>query len=187
MSKRINKILLSLVFVTMPTSTLASECIKLETNLAKGIRSTNVISLQKYLSQIGLLSASPSGYFGELTFKAVKLFQQARTITQSGYVGPLTRLAISNDSCKTITEVATATSTKSVEVSKPTTVSTSTTSDSAWSTKRAVPLSETALEALKSVLASVGYRTDTFATTSLSEVEIMDLTRKFERDYIFGK
>jgi peptidoglycan hydrolase-like protein with peptidoglycan-binding domain len=39
----------------------------------------------------GFLKASPNGYFGNQTLKAIKEYQKSKGITATGNVGPLTR------------------------------------------------------------------------------------------------
>jgi len=69
------------------------EELKLTKNLQKGLSNEEVKELQKFLSQFreiypeGLLT----GYFGPLTEKAVKKFQEKYGIEPVGVVGPLTR------------------------------------------------------------------------------------------------
>lgn len=69
------------------------EELKLTKNLRKGLSDEEVKELQKFLSQFreiypeGLIT----GYFGSLTEKAVKKFQEKYGIEPVGVVGPLTR------------------------------------------------------------------------------------------------
>lgn len=69
------------------------EELKLTKNLRKGLSDEEVVELQKFLSQFreiypeGLIT----GYFGSLTEKAVKKFQEKYGIESVGVVGPLTR------------------------------------------------------------------------------------------------
>ena len=59
-----------------------------------------VSTLQDFLQSKGYLNSEPTGYFGLLTFKAVKDFQNANYITPtSGYVGPITRAKIKALTC----------------------------------------------------------------------------------------
>jgi hypothetical protein len=84
-----------------PTST---SCISLNNNLRYRSRdaTTNgeVSSLQDFLQAQGYLNSEPTGYFGLLTFKAVKSFQSSNGINPTGYVGPITRAKI-NSMCGT--------------------------------------------------------------------------------------
>jgi len=57
-----------------------------------GSRGGDVTQLQTVLIAAGfLMIPNPTGYFGKLTFAAVKLYQQAHGLPQVGNVGPLTR------------------------------------------------------------------------------------------------
>jgi hypothetical protein len=60
------------------------------------------MSLQTFLQLSGYLSATPNGYFGPATLAAVKKFQTATGITSTGYVGPVTRLAVQVKSCEPV-------------------------------------------------------------------------------------
>lgn len=80
-----------------------SACIDLQYNLK--YRSTDaktngeVSLLQDFLQTQGYLNSEPTGYFGRLTEGAVKSFQAANGILDSGYVGPITRAKIKEISC----------------------------------------------------------------------------------------
>ena len=63
-------------------------------NLGYGSRGVQVIHLQTMLIERGYLRASATGYFGVLTFKAVRDFQKANYVPMTGFVGPCTRAAI---------------------------------------------------------------------------------------------
>jgi len=65
------------------------------TDLSKGMTSDDVKNLQ-----IKLAVTPTSGYFGPITFAAVKTFQTAHGIINTGYVGPLTRAALNTLYCK---------------------------------------------------------------------------------------
>lgn len=62
-------------------------------NLRMGMRNADVLQLQSRLAAEGYFSVAPTGYFGPITFAAVKAYQAAHP--QIGYVtgffGPLTR------------------------------------------------------------------------------------------------
>ena len=58
-----------------------------------------VSALQDYLQSSGYLDSNPSGYFGQMTLKAVKSFQGANDISPTGYVGSITRGKIYTLSC----------------------------------------------------------------------------------------
>lgn len=63
-------------------------------NLGFGSRGEQVTLLQTILIQQGYMSGTATGYFGVVTFKAVKEFQRAHGILPIGLVGPLTRKAL---------------------------------------------------------------------------------------------
>lgn len=68
-----------------------------ENNLKLGSSGADVIALQQFLIDGGYLHIdAPSGYFGQMTMTAVKAFQTANALPQTGFVGPLTR-AILNE------------------------------------------------------------------------------------------
>lgn len=58
--------------------------------LKNGMQSSQVLSLQRDLKQIGYFEAEPTGYFGVITENAVKRFQKEHNLTQDGIVGPQT-------------------------------------------------------------------------------------------------
>lgn len=60
-------------------------------NLALGSSGEEVLNLQKLLVSLGLLKATPNGYYGPQTRLAVIAYQKQRNISQTGTVGPLTR------------------------------------------------------------------------------------------------
>lgn len=75
--------------------------------ISLGARGNDVTELQKRLIAEGLLSAKPTGYFGQQTLKAVKALQAKYNLAQIGTVGPATR-ALLNSLVKTGTETNTA-------------------------------------------------------------------------------
>ena len=86
-----------------PRPTLASDqqggrCTSLARNLSVGAQGNDVAALQKLLAahpEVGF-TASTTGYFGQLTAKAVARFQTMNGIASStGVVGPATRTVIS--------------------------------------------------------------------------------------------
>lgn len=92
------------VFTGKNTVDAQSGCIKLTRSLNLGSRdnsSKDVSALQAFLNAKGYLSVSPTGYFGQMTFVAVKNFQAREGLSAVGNVGPLTRAKISNISCIT--------------------------------------------------------------------------------------
>ena len=64
--------------------------------LHQGMRSDSVMWLQRVLQMRGLLSqGGVTGFFGPLTFGAIRDFQKARNLPRTGFVGPLTIQALS--------------------------------------------------------------------------------------------
>lgn len=59
--------------------------------LVFGSQGEQVVLLQKLLIKKGYLSTSATGYYGSLTFQAVKKFQKDHKISAVGVVGPMTR------------------------------------------------------------------------------------------------
>jgi len=64
--------------------------------LGPGDDGDDVLQLQNALLKLGLLSATPNGYYGPATTSAVKVFQGQHSIKQTGNVGPSTKLALEN-------------------------------------------------------------------------------------------
>ena len=77
------------------------ECITITQNLRYRDRDVNkngeVSLLQDFLQGRGYLNSKPTGYFGLLTFRAVKDYQKSVGISPTGYLGPITRVAINAD------------------------------------------------------------------------------------------
>ncbi|MBI4068086.1 DUF5011 domain-containing protein [Candidatus Kaiserbacteria bacterium] len=68
-------------------------------NLTLGMSGADVTALQTQLAEAKVYNGPITGYFGNLTLAAVKRYQAAKKIfPQSGYVGPLTRLALNTAS-----------------------------------------------------------------------------------------
>ncbi len=68
--------------------------IQITKNLWLGSRGSQVTTLQNVLIAQGHMSGSATGYFGMITFKAVKKFQRAHNIPPTGFVGKLTRAVL---------------------------------------------------------------------------------------------
>lgn len=82
----------------------ASSCVSLQSSSlrykSRDINTNGEVStLQDFLQSQNYLNSEPTGYFGILTFKAVKDFQSANGISPTGYVGPITRAKISAMTC----------------------------------------------------------------------------------------
>ncbi len=78
-------------------------CINLTQDLRVMSRDSNtagqVSDLQFFLQSKGYLDSEPTGYFGNLTLRAVKSFQRDHEVNPSGFVGSLTRGKINAASC----------------------------------------------------------------------------------------
>ena len=59
-----------------------------------GSSGKDVTALQQLLVHLGFLSAAPTGYYGQVTRRAVIDFQKAHGLSPLGYVGPGTRTAL---------------------------------------------------------------------------------------------
>lgn len=81
----------------------ASVCLNINSTLK--LRSTDntsdhsVSHLQDFLRSNGFLKTNSTGYFGQMTTKAVRDFQLSEKLDAIGIVGPKTRLAIQRISC----------------------------------------------------------------------------------------
>ncbi len=62
--------------------------------LTVGSTGAEVTALQKKLIGLGLLSSQATGYFGQLTKKALQAFQKSKGLGQVGFTGPGTRAAL---------------------------------------------------------------------------------------------
>ncbi len=78
-------------------------CTNLSYDLFQGLSDKvgdeSVTKLQNYLYKSGYLKASSNGYFGPATLTAVKNYQVANNISNTGRVGPATRKSIRDRSC----------------------------------------------------------------------------------------
>ena len=167
---------LFILFVFTTSLVLGQTCADISNNLSVGVKNTEVTSLQQYLAEKEYLKVSPTGYFGSQTKQAVQSFQSISSITPTGFVGPLTRAELKRVSC-----VSTVVLTNTPTTATPPQVV------SSWNPKAAIPFTDTTLKALKNILESIGFGVTSFATTTMTESEILEMTRKFEQDYIFNK
>lgn len=123
--------LIIIFWVISCTSVMAEtpSCLDLQSDLKRGVTNNSVMLLQKYLHESGYLKLTPSGYFGEATFLAVKKLQASSSISSTGYVGQATRLLIKQKTCNVIqstipassTVTSTTSSTQSINVTFPST------------------------------------------------------------------
>jgi hypothetical protein len=63
-------------------------------DLSLGSEGNDVTELQKRLTAEGVYSGPITGYFGPLTLEGVKAYQRKMGISDTGYVGPLTKAAL---------------------------------------------------------------------------------------------
>lgn len=115
----------SMFLIGVTSSVFAS----IDKNLKYGQRDKEVMELQEFLIDIGLLKSLPSNFFGLLTLKAVKAYQASAGLSPTGFVGTLTRekinkeiadeVASSNQAEKDETSVATTTVTSQVATIQP--------------------------------------------------------------------
>jgi|GEM_PF-2946912 len=93
--------------VTFSSSGSSSGCTVIYRTISLGASGSDVSALQSFLASQGLLSASPTGYFGALTKTALQRFQAKNNIVSSGEAwstgygatGPRTRALIQSLSC----------------------------------------------------------------------------------------
>lgn len=83
---------------------VSANCTVITSNLYFGasdrfISGNNVAKLQAFLKARGYLYVNPTGFYGSLTFSAVRNFQRDNGILAIGLAGPLTRAHIQRVSC----------------------------------------------------------------------------------------
>lgn len=66
-------------------------------NLSLGSSGPEVTALQTRLVSLGLLSVTPTGYYGSLTQTAVMAYQRSKGIAPLGVVGPMTRASLNSN------------------------------------------------------------------------------------------
>ncbi len=76
-----------------------TECFDLSRNISKGDSSDDTLQLQRFLKNQGLLTAEPTGFYGDMTVGAVKAYQATRNLPQTGKVFEVTRFLIKSESC----------------------------------------------------------------------------------------
>ena len=95
--------ILGIVAYLTPITASASTCVQINSDLSYGQTDStyggSISILQNYLQSLGYLSATPNGHFGPSTLLAVKAYQTANSISNTGYAGPLTRASISQKTC----------------------------------------------------------------------------------------
>ncbi len=80
--------------VSPTTPTAAATAYVFKSFLTVGSRGAEVTALQKKLIALGFLYGQPTGYFGQLTKKALQAFQKSKGLEQVGFTGPGTRAAL---------------------------------------------------------------------------------------------
>lgn len=96
--------------VSSATTASSASCVVFTGNLYLGasdrfVSGSNVTRLQNFLISQGYLKVNATGFYGPLTFSAVRNFQRDNGIAQVGGVGPVTRARIQMVSCGTINPV----------------------------------------------------------------------------------
>jgi hypothetical protein len=205
--------IMCLVVISVLTGvTSVSACTSLSSNLGIGNRSEQTRILQIFLTANGYESFSPTGFYGARTTAAVRAFQSAHNIQATGFVGSLTRAQIQKNSCRTAAQTpqavactmearlcsdgtmmprsATTCEWFPEQCRASNSVQSSTPSASYWNTwdsKRAQPLDSATQTKIREALLQVGFANSFFATTTLSEAEVIEQTKKFEKEYILPK
>jgi len=70
---------------------------RFDTDLKFGMSGEKIVNLQNALKIKGFFNYSSTGYFGLITFLAVKNYQKSNGIISTGYVGPLTRSQLNKE------------------------------------------------------------------------------------------
>ena len=85
--------LFSIGFLVLAGSVVAQTSLRYTQDVYLGMKNSQVSQLQEDLAKNSALYPEKlvTGYFGQLTLRAVKNFQAKYGIRQTGYVGPLTR------------------------------------------------------------------------------------------------
>lgn len=102
-------VLVAATFVGVPVQAQTyaiGACVNLTSNLSVGSRGSEVRTLQSFLvaqNYPGGGSWMITGYYGQATAAAVRIFQQYRGLSQTGIVDSATRTAIANASCGYLT------------------------------------------------------------------------------------
>ncbi len=93
------------LLLTPLTVSASVVCTNLTNDLSYGATDSysggSVTMLQNFLSAEGYFTPTPNGHFGPATLAAVVSFQAGHAIPSTGYVGSLTRSAITTASCST--------------------------------------------------------------------------------------
>lgn len=93
------------VYSSMPSGIVSDQninyrCTVMTQFMEYGSRASQVLTLQKFLSDTGYMEMWPTGYFGRNTEAAVRLWQSRHGVDVRGYVGPNTRASIAAITCR---------------------------------------------------------------------------------------
>lgn len=77
----------------------SSECFNFTKNITYRSTGNDVKDLQVFLKDEGFLNSNATGFFGTVTLKALKDFQEKNGLGRSGNFGPLTRALIKKQTC----------------------------------------------------------------------------------------
>jgi spore germination protein YaaH len=92
--KKIVTTIALLAACALPVSASAASCPTITSDLKSGSKGAQVTALQVFLKSQGYFKATSVPNYGAATQAAVKAFQKANKISQTGTVGPLTRAKI---------------------------------------------------------------------------------------------
>ena len=92
--KKITTIFVLAAAFALPVSVSAASCPTITSDLKVGSKGSQVTGLQVFLKSQGYFKATSVPNYGAATQAAVKAFQKANKISQTGTVGPLTRAKI---------------------------------------------------------------------------------------------
>lgn len=97
-------LILVLFFAGAEVSAQNISCLNLIRTLRDGGTQTRIetMKLQDFLYRKSYLEIAPTGYFGPLTVRALKKFQQDYGIDMTGIAGPITRAKISSLTCQDV-------------------------------------------------------------------------------------
>lgn len=100
-------LILSAALSFAPTESQAATCIRLTRDLERGMKGNDVLQVQSFLVERGFLSSASfqagAGQYGPLTVTSVRAFQTSAGISATGYIGPVTRQALTNATCGSTT------------------------------------------------------------------------------------
>jgi peptidoglycan hydrolase-like protein with peptidoglycan-binding domain len=89
------------ILAIMMTGGFASACIDIPQNLYRYEENDEILAVQNFFFAKGLLKATPNGYYGPGTYRAVIAYQKENNIRLTGTLGPITRSALKKETCST--------------------------------------------------------------------------------------